>query len=466
MSLWRIAWSYLWNRKLTTVLTIMSVALAVGLISSVLSLRKQVEARFEEEGQAFDLVVGPKGSPLQLVLGSVYFLDSAIGRVSLADYEKIKADSEWVEAAFPIGLGDTFDGFRIVGTTPELLEHTWESASGKVRDPFILRDDGKSRTFGAPMEAVLGAVVAYQTGLEVGDTFESIHGSIALSEDMQEFDHSDHPYTVVGILETSGSPFDRAIYCSIESIWEAHGGHGHEAPHTAEAAHDDHAAHEDHAHEDHAAHDDHAHDDHAHDADVAAAPQPAELEELDISNSISSMLVQLHSPGQRFEYEPWINENTNSMAVVPINVISDFFNDFLDPIKGLMVGVGYLVVVISALSILIGLYLSIIQRKRDLAIMRALGASSYEIFGAVLIEALWVTLLGVAAGWVFGNVVTFVLGIKLAREYGFVVAPFAWPAPEEWRAFATVALMGLVAGILPAWQAYNGDVAKDLADRS
>jgi putative ABC transport system permease protein len=441
MSLWGIAWSYLWNRKLTTVLTIASVALAVGLISSVLSLRKQVEARFEEEGQAFDLVVGPKGSPLQLVLGSVYFLDSAIGRVPLEDYNKIKADSEWVEAVFPIGLGDTYEGFRIVGTTPELLQHEWVSATGRVRKPFTLAG---GRRFEKPMEAVLGAVVAHQTGLQLGDTFVSIHGSIALSEDMAEFDHGAHPYTVVGILETSGSPFDRAIYCSIESVWEAHGGHGH-------------------LHEEG--------DDHDHpEAGTAAADRTEtgvdpHTDELDASNSISSMLVQLHSPGQRFEYEPWINENTNSMAVVPINVISDFFNDFLDPIKGLMIGIGYLVVVISALSILIGLYLSIIQRKRDLAIMRALGASSYEIFGAVLIEAFWVTILGIAAGWVFGNAVTFLLGIKLAREYGFVVAPFNWPSSEEWRAFVSVAVVGLVAGILPAWQAYNGDVARDLADR-
>jgi putative ABC transport system permease protein len=96
--------------------------------------------------------------------------------------------------------------------------------------------------------------------------------------------------------------------------------------------------------------------------------------------------------------------------------------------------------------------------------MRALGASSYEIFGAVIIEAFWVTLLGIIAGWVFGNVVTFGMGQILARDYGLIVTPFGISG-EEIRAFASVALVGLVAGILPAWQAYNGDVANDLADR-
>ncbi len=436
MSLWQIAWSYLWNRKLTTVLTILSVALAVGLISSVLSLRQQLEQRFAEEGQAFDLVVGPKGSPLSLVLGSVYFMDSAIGAMDLADFYKLKNDKDFVKDIFPIGLGDTYGGFRIVGTTPELLHHEWVgSISGEVRRPFVLRD---GRAFEAPMEAVVGAVAAGKLGLKIGDTFESIHGSFNISEDLQEYDHGGHPYTVVGILETSGSPFDRAIYCSIESVWNAH---GHEGSIDEGVEHPE-------------------SDGHAHAEVEHTEKDPAEGEGL----TISAALVQLQSPAQRFEYEGWINDNTNAMAAVPIQIISDFFKDFLDPIKGLMLATGYLVVVISALSILIGLYLSIIQRRRDLAIMRALGASSTEIFGAVLIEALLVTLLGIAAGWVFGNLVIAIMGQILARDYGLVITPFGLSG-EEIRAFASVALVGLVAGILPAWQAYNGDVANDLADR-
>lgn len=433
MSLWQIAWSYLWNRKLTTVLTIMSVALAVGLISSVLSLRQQLEQRFAEEGQAFDLVVGPKGSPLSLVLGSVYFMDSAIGAMDLADYYKLKADTDFVKDIFPIGLGDTYGGFRIVGTIPELLKHEWVgSISGEVRKPFVLAD---GRVFGAPMEAVVGAVAARQMGLKVGDTFTSTHGSYVLSADSQEVDHSAHPYTVVGVLKTSGSPFDRAIYCSIESVWSAHG-HAGDIKAGPEA-------------QGHVEGDGHEH-----------GAEGGEAEKL----TISAALVQLHSPAQRFEYEGWVNDNTNSMAAVPIQIISDFFKDFLDPIKGLMLGIGYLVVIISALSILIGLYLSIIQRRRDLAIMRSLGASSFEIFGAVIIEAFWVTVLGIAAGWVFGNVVILSMGVILARDYGLIVSAFGLSS-EEIRAYASVAMVGLLAGILPAWQAYNGDVANDLADR-
>jgi len=127
----------------------------------------------------------------------------------------------------------------------------------------------------------------------------------------------------------------------------------------------------------------------------------------------------------------------------------------------ILMAVGYVVVVISALSIMIGLYLSIIQRKRDLAIMRALGASAYEIFGAVMIEALMVTLIGIASGWVLGKVVAAGLGVYMSQNYGFTMHGIS-TSPEELKFFAIVAFVGLFAGIVPAWQAYQADIAEDL----
>lgn len=437
MSLWRIAWSYLWNRKLTTCLTILSVALAVGLISAVLTLREETRKRFEEEGQAFDIVVGAKGSPLQLVLSSVYFMDTPTGNIPFEQYEAIKNDTEYVRAAFPIGMGDSYRGFRLVGTTEDLFEHTWVSPlSGEERSPFQLAD---GRIFEREMEAVLGALVARQTGLKVGDTFISTHGLMELPEFVGGHDHADHPYRVVGILRPSNSPYDRAIFCSLQSIWAAHSpGHHH----------------------------DHSHN-------PAQAQANAEADDADVKyeewgrkpeSMVTAVLVQLHSPAMRFQYEQMIRESTSVMPAIPINEIAKLYDQLLGTAKLVMLAVGYLVVVISSLSILIGLYLSILQRKRDLAIMRALGASSYEIFGAVLIEAFWVTLLGIACGWMLGSAVSHALGQYLAWRFGLVISAFNI-TQEEWVAFAVVALVGLLAGILPAWQAYRSDVARDLADR-
>lgn len=419
MSVWQIAWGYLWNRKFTTLLTILSVGLAVGLISAVLTLRSEAQRRFEEEGQAFDLVVGANGSPLQLVLSSVYFMDYPPGNIPYSVYEGLKADTEYVEAAFPIGLGDSYGGFRIVGTSAEIFDHTWTSPStGQVRAPFAI---GEGERFAQPMEAVVGATVARMTGLRVGDTFTGAHGLIEMPKEAQLVDHSATPYKVVGILKPSASPFDRAIYVTLDSVWHVHEGHEVEPG-------------------------------------VAHTDEHGEKE-------VSSVLVQLHSPADRFTYKDLAAKKFHANVAIPIREIAKLFTTFLDTMKTILLAVGYLVVVISSISIMIGLYLSIIQRRRDLAIMRALGASAFEIFLFVIIEAMVVTIMGILSGVAIGKLTTWLLGLMLAKQYGLVITSFTIGS-EELRAYATIALVGIVAGILPAWQAYDSDVARDLADRN
>jgi putative ABC transport system permease protein len=442
MSLWHIAWSYLWNRKLTTCLTILSVALAVALIASVLTLREETKKRFEDDSQAFDVVVGAKGSALQLVLSSVYFMDAPTGNIPITEYEKIKNDKEYVQSAFPINLGDSYQRtFRIVGTLPELFQHTWRSlTTAEERAPFTLAEGS---CFKNKMEAVLGASVARESGLKVGQEFISTHGMIDVPESMGGHSHANMPYKVVGILKPSGSPFDHAIYCSLDSVWAAHA--HHEEHHDGETA----AQHAD-----------------AHETPAGRPDDDADFKEWSKKpeSMVTAVLVQLQSPLMRFQYKEKIRDNTNVMAAIPIIEISNLYDQLLGTIKLVLLAVGYLVVAISALSILIGLYLSILQRKRDLAVMRALGASSYEIFGAVLIEAFWVTILGIIGGRILGNMVCYALGKYLAWRFGLSISAMGL-APGEIPAYAIVALVGVLAGFLPAWQAYHSDVARDLAER-
>ncbi len=412
MSLWHIAWSYLWNRKFTTAMTILSVALGVGLISTVLTLREETRRRFEEEGQAFDMVVGAKGNPLQLVLSSVYFMDAPTGNVPHAVCEKLKQE-EGVVAAFPIGMGDSYRGNRIVGVEKDLFEFDWGE-----RSPYSLAE---GRYFEKPFEAVVGAVAAQDTGLTIGSVFISTHGLIDMPGAHQ---HENLPYTVVGIMKRSGTPNDRAIFTRMDSIWKAH-----EHPHDEEDAVDLDAKHAHHHHE----------------------------------KEVTAVLLKLASPAMRFEFKERINKGYNAMAAIPINEIRKLYDQLLGVAKAVLLAIGYLVVVISSISILIGLYMAILQRKRDLAVMRALGASRGEIFGAVLIEAFWVTVLGLGAGWVLGTGVCMVLGSYLSHKVGFPVSSITFNA-DLVTAYSAVILMGLIAGILPAWQAYRADVAHDLAE--
>ena len=408
MNLWRIAWSYLWNRKLTTLLTILSVALGVGLISAVLTLREETQRRFEEEGQAFDIVLGAKGNPLQLVLSSVYFLDAPTGNMDIAIFNELK-EHEDVVAAYPVGMGDTYKGYRIVGTTRDLMDFSYGD-----RAPYALAE---GRYFEAPFEAVIGANVAQETSLKMGATFVGTHGFV---DSPYAEAHENHPYTVVGILERSGSPNDRAIFCDIQSVWDVHS-------HGGEHNHDDQCEH-------HRPHDE-----------------------------ITAALIKLASPAIRFEFKDLVNRNYNAMAAIPIQEIQKLYEQLLGMAKLVLLAIGYLVVAISALSILIGLYMAILQRKRDLAIMRALGATRGEIFGAVIIEAFWVTLLGILAGWFMGTLVCLALNQYLVAQIGFHVSAVRLTA-DLIAAYSAVILMGLVAGILPAWQAYRTDVARDLAE--
>jgi putative ABC transport system permease protein len=414
MSLWRIAWCYLWNRKLTTVMTVISVALGVALISAVLTLREQTQKRFEEEGQAFDLVIGAKGNPLQLVLSTVYFLDAPVGNIEKADIDKIRA-MEDVTAAFPLAMGDTYKGYRIVGTVRDLMDFKWGE-----RHPYALAG---GRYWEKPYEAVIGDGVARDTGLKVGDTFTGMHG-FAQGGGAEE--HAEKPYTVVGVMALSGTPNDRAMFCDIQSVWDVHE-HGDEAEEGAEAA----GAHEGHEH-------------HA-------------------SDEVTAALVKLATPALRFEIKDKINKGYNVMAAVPVMEIQKLYDQLLGTAKAVLLAIGYLVVVISSMSILIGLYMAILQRRRDLAIMRALGATRGEIFGAVLIEAFWVTLLGLAVGWALGALTCKLLGLYLATRLGFHIAAVSLSA-DLITAYSAVLLMGLIAGILPAWQAYRTDIARDLAE--
>ncbi len=416
MNTFQIAWGYLWSRKFITSLTILSVALGVALISSVLTLRQETERRFVEEGQAFDAVVGAKGSPLQLVLSAVYYMDTPTGNIKWAEYEKVR-NHEWVTAAFPVSMGDSFRNARIVGTIPELFEHTWTSpSSGEVSRPFTLAE---GRIFEKPFEAVVGSFAANNTDLRIGDQFVSGHGGAM---------HEDTPYTVVGIFEPSGTPNDHAIFCDLESVWLSH-------PHEDEDDEGDSAHGDEHADHDHA------------DAD---------------DREVTAVLLNLGSPAWRFKFRDEFKD-APVMAAIPIMEIQKMFNQFLSTVQTILMAVAYLVVVVSSISIMIGLYMSIQMRRRDLAVMRALGAGAGDIFGAVILEAIFVTVLGVVLGWLLGNGGTWLLSFYLVREYGLSIRSFTL-SYEEIRAFAIVVMVGYFAGLIPAVQAYRRDVAKDLAE--
>ncbi|KQV87664.1 FtsX-like permease family protein [Pelomonas sp. Root1237] len=202
----RLAWRYLWSSPLTTALNLLLLTLGLAAVTFVLRASAQVEAGLKRDLASIDLVVGAKGSPMQIMLAGVFHLDAPTGNIPLATLELLK-QQPLVAQAVPLSLGDSFRGYRIAGTTPAYID----LYGGQM---------GQGALWTKPMQAVLGAEVARTSGLKPGDRFAGSHG---LAEGGGA--HGEHQFEVVGVLAESGSVLDRLVLTDLASVWEVHEDH-------------------------------------------------------------------------------------------------------------------------------------------------------------------------------------------------------------------------------------------------
>ena len=416
MSLWRMAWRYLWGRALVTALTLTGIALSAALICSVLTLRRESEAGFLRESGQYDLVVGAKGSPLQLVLSSIYHLDVPTGNTPYDRYQALLADPR-IESAIPLGLGDNFRGYRIVGTDTNLFQLT--DRLDPQNQLFHLQ---AGRFFQNDFEVVVGAQAAGQTGLKLGDTFVGTHGLVVTPGSSE---HKAFPYKVVGLLAPGNGASDRAIFTPLASVWRIH---------ALEA------------------------EVHRKIAGVVSGNAAAPASDLEVT----AILLRLKSVGLRLWLAQEIQKRTESMAAIPVNEMLRLYQQVLAPLQHVLLAVAALVVLVSALSITATLYQSAERRRRDLAVLRALGAHPREIFALVVLEAFLLTLLGLMVGWLIGHGALAMAGPYLRDSLGVGVSPWSMDRLEA-MALGVVALGGLLAGLLPAVLAYRREPVSDLS---
>jgi putative ABC transport system permease protein len=401
MNLARLSVAYLGAKPLNTVLNLVLLALGVGTIAFVLLATHQVEERMGRDARGIDLVAGAKGSPMQLILSAVFHLDAPTGNIPLTAAKQL-AQNRAVKKAIPLALGDSFRGYRIVGTTHDYVAHYGgEPAAGRL--------------WQEPMEAVLGAEAARGTGLAVGGEFVGSHG---LAEGGEE--HGERPYKVVGVLKPTGTVLDRLVLCSIESVWFVHVHPGkHEDP-----------------------------------KEVLAALREDEQE-------ITALLVQYASPIAAATLPRFVNSSSVLQAASPAFESARLFR-----VIGVGVEVlrAFALVLLAAagLSIFIALYNAMEERRYDLAIMRMLGASPGKLMRLVLLEAVALALVGAALGLVLGHLAAEAVGAMLAAEQQGRITGTAWLGSELWLV-ALAAGIGLVAGLVPAWRAYRTDIATTLA---
>jgi putative ABC transport system permease protein len=408
MTLPRMAWRYLWTRPLVTLLTLSSIALGVALICAVLTLWRETERTFQREAALFDLVVGAKGSPLQLTLSSVYHLDMPTGNVPWALYEKLKTNRR-IETAIPIGLGDNYAGFRIVGTEPHLFELKEGTQS------FFQFAQGA--VFKEDFEVVLGSQVAQATGLKLGDAFAGTHGLISMPGSEV---HGEFPYRVCGILEPTGTAQDRAIFGTLRSVWIIH----------------------DKEHKLHAA------------IQGIASRTESPLE-------VTAVLIRLKARGLRLWVADDIRNNTEGMPAIPINEILRLYQNVLEPMQKTLLAVAAMVVIVACFTVLVTLYQAAERRRRDIAIIRCLGGRRSEVGALILLEAVMLTLGGVLGGWLLGHGALALAAPMIREQSGLLIQ--AWGVERvEIMALLTVFSAGAAAGIIPAITSYRRTPTMDL----
>jgi putative ABC transport system permease protein len=398
MTLLLIVYRNLRQYAFATVITAGSLALAGGLLMSVWMVKAQAQKSFLQTTTAFDAVLGARGSKLQLVLNAIFHLEASPGNLAWQDYESIRKHPA-VKVAIPIAVGDNLRGYRIVGTLDKLFSDV-EYAPGKH---YAVEPGGRIFAEDAK-EAVVGSFAAGRLGLHVGDTFHPFHG-LAYDPTAQ---HTDI-FTVVGIMQPTNTPLDRVVLIPIEGVQKMSG-------------HDPRAA-----------------------------------------TDISAVLIKLKSPTAGFMLDLMINKQGNRLTFAyPVGAILAELFDKISWFDRVLALVAYLVAVVAAASVLASIYNSMNSRKRDIAILRSLGARRRVVFGAVVAESACIGALGAMFGFaVYAMLFAAVAGIIRAQT-GVVLSlrefhPVLYVAP--------LGLIGLCAlgGVIPAFKAYRLPVAENIA---
>jgi putative ABC transport system permease protein len=417
-------------------LTAFSMGMGVALVVTVLVIHSVISQSFRRGAQGYDLIVGAKGSPLQLVLNTVFHLSQPLENIPFPYYQEFLEGrfAPAVETAIPICTGHDYKGYPAVATVPEYFEKL--TYLGDKKYQFAHGTNFKEENY---YEAVIGDVAAKRTGLKVGDVFQPV---ATVGESNVEHGHED--FKVVGILAHTGTPNDRAIFMNIEGFWRcpAHsqgpssgekflsGGSGVSAAQTSK----DHPAH-----------------DHDHYAD-----QP-------VNKSISAILLctDMKKPQLAFSLRDVVNKEPTAQAVPPSQVIADLFDRVIGNIQLLLLVLAVLVVVVAGIGIMVSMYNSMSDRRHEIAIMRALGASRYTVMTIILMESILLSLGGGAIGLLIGHGLIGALSPTIADQTGVIVGALDFQTIELILVPGLIVLATLV-GYLPAMYAYKTDVAKSL----
>ena len=400
MSTLRFAWRYLWARPLAAALNVVLLSLGLASITFLLLVAQRVEAAFDRDLAGIDVVVGAKGSPMQLILSGVLHLDVPPGNVPLEAVQALKKNP-LVAQVIPVSLGDSFQGYRIVGTSTDYVAlYRGALTQGVLWD--------------APMQVVLGAAAARKLALQLGQRCVGSHGLGAGGHA-----HGDSAYQVVGVLAATGGVLDRLILTDTASVWKVH------EDYTAQDAQDRQAMEEE--------------------------------------REVTMALVRYKSPLAAMSFPRWVNTTTEMQAAAPALEVTRLLH-MLGLGAEVLRAFASMLLLTAGLSVFIALWNAVRERRGDLALLRMLGAPPGRIAALLLTEALWLGLVSALLGLALGQVFVLALGWMLGLDQSLLLAGALWPFELLWVPALALGV-SLGAAVLPALGAYRSDVLQLLQSR-
>jgi putative ABC transport system permease protein len=430
----KLAWKNIWFKPLNTVLSIILLAASVAIITVLILLQKQFEEKLSKNIDGVDLVLGAQGSPMQLILSSVYHIDNPTGNIDF-DSAKVWMKHPYIEKAIPLAFGDNYKGVKILGTTVDYLE----KYNAKLES---------GRLFSKNFEVVIGNEIAKKLTLKIGSSFFGSHGSAAEGEVHEHYD-----YKVVGILKPTGQVIDNLIVCNIPSVWQIHG-EEHENAATEEVhVHDENCNHE-HEEEQHV-HDEHCNHNHQKVAQDFTIDKPG--------MEITAVLLKFRNKMGIVMWPRIISQNTKMQAASPAIEVNRLFSLFGIGLNALEY-LAYAIMLISGISIFISLYNRLKEREYEFALMRINGAKRLQLFVLLLLEGMFLCLIGFFLGSILGRLSLHYISNMAQDDYKMSFNPLEIVWQKEVLLFAITLLVGLLASLVPSIKAYFLNISKTLAN--
>ena len=432
MPLWKIAYRSIQFRTVSSILTAFSMSLGVAIVVTVIVIHGVLNDSFNRSAQGYNLIIAAKGSPLDVVLSTVFYLREPVGLVPESYLKMFRTGqySHLIEEAIPVSIGHHYRGVSIIGTDPDFFTKLKYMGNQSYR--FT---EGENLKYADPFSAVIGSRASRRTGLRIGDVFTP--------EAAQDIDCEGHePFKIVGILAATGTPNDNAIFVHIDGFYDMHG-HDHEQAGSDEPKRYSSILLM-------------TKEDTIQPSGTMVDPNSPDFNPAEMLNERSFVNIgAMELPGL-------LDKTTDVQAVSPVREISSLLTNVIGNIQIVLLILAVLVIVVAGIGMMVSIYNSMSERRQEIALMRALGARRLTVMTIILLESILLSLGGGVMGVFFGHLLIAGIGPLISEHTGIVVRFWDFQLAEI-ILIPGLVLLATVVGFLPAAVAYKQDVATSLA---